>query len=111
MTKASLSLVGKLWMKRSFNIKATTNTMKLVWSARKGMELMELGFNHKKDKQFILNIEPWHFDKIFFVIKEIKHNEQRFIINPFETPVRVRAYDLPLHNRTRTTTKMIGITT
>lgn len=61
----ALSLVGKLWTIRSFNVNAIISTVKMVWNVKKGLEINELGqilfifrFTSKKDKQFVINSEP-----------------------------------------------------
>lgn len=38
-------LVGKFWIDKSFNIMAFMNTIRGVWSPRKGFEINELGKN------------------------------------------------------------------
>lgn len=38
-------LIGKLWIDKSFNVRAFTNISKGVWSPRKSVEINELGKN------------------------------------------------------------------
>lgn len=68
--RIALGLIGKLWTDRQPNPNAFISTMKSVWIVMDGVEINNIGRNlyriqffHLKDKQKILNGQPWHFDK------------------------------------------------
>ncbi|KAJ4848846.1 hypothetical protein Tsubulata_018507 [Turnera subulata] len=75
---ASLCLVAKLWTERPFNARAFMNTMKQIWRPVHGVEVSQpdrnlfvFQFFHWRDKQRILDQEPWNFDDQVVLIKEL----------------------------------------
>ncbi|KAK6133954.1 hypothetical protein DH2020_032303 [Rehmannia glutinosa] len=111
----SLCLVGKLWTTKSFNAFALLDTMKKIWKPVKGMTAREIEtnlfsfqFNHHKDIDRILSMEPWHFDKHLLMLQRIEGNIQPSAVSFDSTPFWVRLYDLPLAARNEATYRAIG---
>ncbi|KAL2899240.1 hypothetical protein RDABS01_024322 [Bienertia sinuspersici] len=104
--RIELSLVGKIWTNRNVNMKAFITTMENVWQPKYGVEISNIGknlymcqFHHWKDKQYVLNEQPWHFDRHAIILKEIEENVKPIDIELSELPMWVRVYNLPFKGR------------
>ncbi|KAJ4831362.1 hypothetical protein Tsubulata_042147 [Turnera subulata] len=83
LTEASLCLVGTLWTDRPFNVQAFMRTMKMVWKPSHDVEISQLDknlfifqFHHWRDKERVMEQEPWNFDNQVVLLREIKGDEQ-----------------------------------
>ncbi|KAL2933509.1 Aspartate--tRNA ligase 1 cytoplasmic [Bienertia sinuspersici] len=104
--RLELSLVGKLWNDRNVNTNAFITTIVNVWQAKHGVEISNIGknmyvfqFHHWRDKQKVLENQPWHFDRFALLLGDISDK-----VKPSETelhhlPMWVRVYNLPLKGR------------
>ncbi|KAL2931645.1 Translation factor Guf1 mitochondrial [Bienertia sinuspersici] len=104
--RLELSLAGKIWTNRHVNANAFITTMTNVWNPKHGVEISSLGrnlfmcqFHHWKDKQHVLNEQPWHFDRHVIIFREIEDNIKPTDIEFFELPMWIRVYNLPLIGR------------
>lgn len=86
-------LVEKLWKDKSFNIRPFMNTIRGIWNPRKGVEINELGkklfifqSTLHKDKQKVVDNQPWHFDHFLLVLKGVSSNEHPPSIDLAQTP-------------------------
>ncbi|KAJ4847314.1 hypothetical protein Tsubulata_017349 [Turnera subulata] len=102
--EAQLSLVGKLWTNRSFNTQAFMRTMKMVWKPVYDLEISQLDSNlfvfqfyHWRDRERVLENEPWNFDNQLVILSEISGNEQPSEIRLDHSPMWVRVYDVPFN--------------
>lgn len=104
--KVSLGMVGKIWTERSINANAFVTTMKRVWNPRHGVEancidknVFFFQFHHWRDKEFVMESQPWHFDRHVLVLSDVKGELKPSEIPLHTTPFWVRVYDLPFKGR------------
>lgn len=104
--KVALGVVGKIWTERNVNSNALITTMRRVWSPKHGMEANCIGknifffqFHHWKDKAFVMESQPWHFDRHALIINDIQGNAKPSDIPLYQIPFWVRVYDLPFKGR------------
>lgn len=69
---------------------------------RIGENMYVFQFNHPKDKQYVLDNQPWHFNRDILVLKEVPENKQSSMIDLLETLFWIRAYDLLLRKKVPT---------
>lgn len=105
--RVTLGIVGRVWTERNVNANALISTMRRIWNPRHGMEanLIEKNvfffqFYHWRDKEQILEAQPWHFDRHALILSEIQGTAKPSDIPLHSIPFWVRAYDLPLRGRT-----------
>ncbi|XP_021729763.1 uncharacterized protein LOC110696718 [Chenopodium quinoa] len=110
-----LSLVGKVLSIRPYNFEAMQNTLKKVWSLSRGVifrkienNLFIIQFFHWKDREKILNGEPWIFDNNVVILKETNGAEQPESIDMRLCPFWIRLYNLPLDCRSNRDVKTIA---
>ncbi|XP_055960851.1 uncharacterized protein LOC130015176 [Mercurialis annua] len=113
--KASLSLVGKLWTRKPYNLQHLKNAMMSAWRLAKGFAMRDIGdnlfvaeFNSKADRNRILRESPWHFDKQIIIFQEMTGNLQPNNVHMHESPFWVRVYDLPMNCRGKAAIAKIG---
>ncbi|KAL2930941.1 Arrestin-related trafficking adapter 10 [Bienertia sinuspersici] len=80
--------------------------MKCVWNPRHGCEPNCIGdktfyfqFHHWKDKQFVVEMQPWHFDSHVLILDNIEGTSKPYKISPTHVPFWIRVYDLPFKGR------------
>uniref|UniRef100_A0A803KQA7 DUF4283 domain-containing protein n=1 Tax=Chenopodium quinoa TaxID=63459 RepID=A0A803KQA7_CHEQI len=79
-----LAVVGKIHTSRNINANALVNTLKKVWNPKHGCEANVIGskifyfqFHHWKDKQHVMESQPWHFDHHVMILDDAKgHGEK-----------------------------------
>ncbi|KAJ4848634.1 hypothetical protein Tsubulata_011332 [Turnera subulata] len=105
---ATLCLVAWLWTERSFNARAFMNTMKQVWRPVHGVEVSQIDRNlfvfqffHWRDKQRVLDQEPWNFDDQVIFLKELTGDEQLSSLQLCFVPMWVKVYDIPFNLRSQ----------
>lgn len=81
--------------------------MKRIWNPKHGCEANCIGdktfyfqFHHWKDKSFVMEAQPWHFDHHILILDDVRGNCKPSDIALFEVPFWVRVYDLPFKGRT-----------
>lgn len=91
------------------------NTICGFWSPQKGLKMYKLGKNlfvfqlsSHKDKQKILENQPWHFNRILLVLKEINRDKQLSTIKLSYTLFWVGAYNIPLNNKNNEIVVILG---
>lgn len=82
-TRISLGVVGKLWTERNVNANALMATMKGIWNPKYGMEancieknVFFFQFYHWKDKEYVMESQPWHFDRHTLALSDITGEEK-----------------------------------
>ncbi|XP_074318065.1 uncharacterized protein LOC141654850 [Silene latifolia] len=107
--KGSLILVGKLWATRSINVKAAIETMTNLWNPSKPIlgnvvdakeKTFIFRFEAVRDKDRVLEGQPWHFDKFLWCFAEPNRNGKLTDVSLFHFPIWTRIYDLPIAGRT-----------
>lgn len=104
--KAALGVMAKIWTERNINNNALIATMKKIWNPKHGLDANCLEkntfyfqFHHWRDKEFVMEAQPWHFDKHILALSEVCGD-----LKPFEYPLHwapfwIRVYDLPILGR------------
>ncbi|XP_074289594.1 uncharacterized protein LOC141614747 [Silene latifolia] len=106
--KAGLMLVGKLWAAKSTNVRAAVDVMTKLWSPKGAIvgnvidaknRIFVFRFSDIRDKNRVLEGQPWHFDKQIWCLDE-PNDEGKLTDTPlFLVPMWVRIYDLPVRGR------------
>lgn len=96
-------MVGKLITERSFNAYALMDTMKKSWREKGEVTIREWGknfflcqFKERKDMEWVINHQPWHFDNNFFAVRIVDSEEQPSSLSINMVSLWMRAYDLPV---------------
>lgn len=104
--RVELGLVGKIWTKRRINATAFMDTMKSVWQPSHGVDISSLGdntfvfqFHHWRDKNKVVEGQPWHFDNHAILKGDIEGNVKPSDMELFQLPMWVRIYNLPFKGR------------
>ena len=104
--RVELGLVGKIWTKRSINANAFMATIKNVWQPSHGLDISSIGentfvvqFYHWRDKNRVLEGQPWHFDKHAIILGDIEGDTKPSDMELFSLPMWVRIYNLPFKGR------------
>ena len=104
--RVELGVVGKVWTQRHINAKAFMATMKSVWQPMQGMDISNIGrntfvfqFYHWRDKQRVMEGQPWHFDNHAISLDDIAGKGNPANIELFKLPLWVRVYNLPFKGR------------
>uniref|UniRef100_A0A803MKN4 CCHC-type domain-containing protein n=1 Tax=Chenopodium quinoa TaxID=63459 RepID=A0A803MKN4_CHEQI len=104
--RVELALVGKIWTDRNINSNAFIATMKSVWQPRHGVDITSIDknlflfqFYHWRDKNRVLEGQPWHFDKHALILGETADSVKPTNIQLFHLPMWIRVYNLPLKGR------------
>ena len=64
-----------------------------------GRNLYYIQLYHWRDKQRILDGQPWHFDKYLILLVEIDSAVKPLDLNLFHLPIWARFYDIPFKGR------------
>lgn len=106
VARVELGLVGKIWTKRSINANAFMATIKNVWQPSHGLDISNIGENtfvfkiyHWRDKNRVVEGQPWHFDKHAIILGDIEGNTKPSDMELFSLPMWVRVYNLPFKGR------------
>ena len=101
-----LGVVGKIWTNRTINKNAFMTTMKNVWQPTCGIDISNIGenkyvfqFHHWRNKQRVMEGQPWHFDIHAILLSDIKGNIRPSDMELYELPMWVRIYNLPFKGR------------
>lgn len=104
--RVELGLIGKIWTNRHINSNAFITTMKNVWQPKHGVEIRNIDKNmfvfqffHWRDKQKIIQDQPWHFDNHALLLGHIDSNLKPSDVPLFDLPMWVRVYNLPFKGR------------
>lgn len=107
--RLELGLVGKIWTKRRINSNAFMETMKNVWQPKHGVDISSIGenafvfqFHHWKDKQRVIEEQPWHFDKHALILEDIVGHIKPSDMTLCDLPMWIRVYNLPFKGRLNT---------
>lgn len=104
--RTELGIVIRIWTRRNINQAAFVATMTNIWQTKADLEIKNIGknlyvvqFHHWKDKQRVMEGQPWHFDKHVILMADIKGNCKPSDIKLWEFPIWTRVYDLPFKGR------------
>jgi hypothetical protein len=107
-------LVGKLLTTRPFNIRSLRSVMMGLWKPGPGFRMQELSrdvfsfsFGSEADRQFVLDREPWLFDKSLLALMRIEDYD-RGMNNFHSVSIWIHMYNIPLYARTEKIAKVIG---
>ncbi|XP_074305989.1 uncharacterized protein LOC141641217 [Silene latifolia] len=101
-------LVGKLWASRAINIKAAVDTMARLWNLSKAIcgnvidakeKTFVFKFDGERDKQRVLEGQPWHFEKFVWCFNEPNREGKLSDVPLVHFPIWARVYDLPITGR------------
>ncbi|KAJ4835622.1 hypothetical protein Tsubulata_010866 [Turnera subulata] len=89
--------------------------MKMVWKLAHDMEISQLDSNlfvfqffHWRDRERVLENEPWNFDNQLVILSEISGHEQPSEICLDHVPMWVRVYDVPFNLRKPKFIELLG---
>uniref|UniRef100_A0A803MTJ7 Amino acid transporter transmembrane domain-containing protein n=1 Tax=Chenopodium quinoa TaxID=63459 RepID=A0A803MTJ7_CHEQI len=81
VAKIELGVVGKVWTDRNINANTLISLMQKIWKPKHGLEANCVGknlfifqFHHWKDKAFVMDSQPWHFDHHVIVLSDVEGN-------------------------------------
>lgn len=104
--RVELGLVGRIWTKRRINANAFMETIKAVWQPNHGVEISSMGdntfvfqFHHWRDKNKVVEGQPWHFDNHAILLGDIDGNIKPSDMELCTLPMWVRVYNLPFKGR------------
>ncbi|KAJ4844333.1 hypothetical protein Tsubulata_030448 [Turnera subulata] len=79
-------------------------TIRQVWKASHDVHISQLDknlfvfqFHHWRDKERVLEQEPWNFHNQIVLLREVKGFEQPSELSVFHVPIWARTYDVPLN--------------
>ncbi|KAF7831270.1 cysteine desulfurase mitochondrial-like [Senna tora] len=115
ISRLKLCLAGSIWGEGHYNHGAFQKTIAQVWRTKHGVDIKEIDKNlymfqffHWKDRDKVLEGEPWWFDKQVLTLKEITGDEQPSELRSSRVPFWIRVYDLPFNQRTELAAKSLG---
>ncbi|KAJ4842454.1 hypothetical protein Tsubulata_027323 [Turnera subulata] len=89
--------------------------MKMVWKPVDELEISQLDSNHFvfqfchwRDRERVLENEPWNFDNQLVVLSEVTRNEQPSEIRLDHAPMWARVYDVPFNLRKSRFVELLG---
>ncbi|XP_074306059.1 uncharacterized protein LOC141641287 [Silene latifolia] len=102
------TLVGKIWTTKAINARAAIESMIKLWhpkgtivgnliDARNKIFLFK--FTNAKDKERVIDGQPWHFDKYIWCFNEPVEDGKITETPLTHVPIWARVYDLPLRGR------------
>ncbi|KAF7825238.1 ribonuclease H [Senna tora] len=113
--RLNLCLAGSVWGEGHYNHGAFQRTISQVWRPKHGVDIKEIDKNlymfqffHWRDRDKVLEGEPWWFDKQVLTLKEVSGDEQPSELRSTQVPFWVRVYDLPFNQRTIMAAQMLG---
>lgn len=107
--RVELGLVARIWTNRNINVKSFMATIKNIWHPKHGLDISATGNNvfvfqcyHWKEKQRVLEGQPWHFDRHAIILDEINGAIKPSNMELYAFPMWVRVYNLPFKGRLNT---------
>ena len=104
--RSELGIVIRIWTRRSVNQSAFVTTMTNIWQMKAEVEIKNIGknmyvvqFHHWKDKERVMEGQPWHFDRHVILMTDIQGKCKPSDIQLWEFPIWARVYDLPFKGR------------
>uniref|UniRef100_A0A803L1E7 DUF4283 domain-containing protein n=1 Tax=Chenopodium quinoa TaxID=63459 RepID=A0A803L1E7_CHEQI len=101
-----LTLVGKLWAVKPYNLEAMKRTLTNVWRLKEKFavrvvetNLFVFQFFGIEDKERVMEGRPWFFDEKLLLLQEVQGDEQPSEITFKNTPMWVRLMDVPFNKR------------
>ena len=89
--------------------------MRMIWKPNKGVlisdveeDLFLVEFGDKRDKQKVLDMSPWSYEKNLVLLQDFDGDAVPKDINLIWSPFWVQIFNLPLKSRTRETGWRIG---
>uniref|UniRef100_A0A803MW53 CCHC-type domain-containing protein n=1 Tax=Chenopodium quinoa TaxID=63459 RepID=A0A803MW53_CHEQI len=114
-TKISLSLVGKLLTKKSFNVEAMKRVLKTLWRIDDNVAIRGVNTNifvfqffNIDDRKKVLEGRPWVFDNQILLLKEMCATEQPSEVSFDACPFWIRLLDVPFGMRSSRVAHEIG---
>lgn len=102
----SMGLIGKLWSDKSLNSTAFMATIKNVWVIQYGVDINLIGknlyqfqFYHWREKERVLNGQPWYFDKMALLLTDMDTAQKPSDLQFFDLLMWVRIYNIPFRGR------------
>ncbi|KAK9664848.1 hypothetical protein RND81_14G073400 [Saponaria officinalis] len=104
----ALILVGRIWATRSINVRAAVETMIKLWNLKGKVvgniipakeKIFVFRFEVERDKERVLEGQPWHFDKFAWCFNEPRTEEKLTDVPLHMIPLWARIYDLPVSGR------------
>ncbi|XP_050212901.1 uncharacterized protein LOC126664516 [Mercurialis annua] len=113
--KAELSLIGKLFTQKPYNLIHMKNALSSAWRLAEGFSIRHVGddlfvceFFSKLDKNRILREGPWNFDKQLILFEPMSGNMQPNNMILKHCLVWVRVYNLPMNCRGKVAVTKLG---
>ncbi|PON79279.1 hypothetical protein PanWU01x14_013950 [Parasponia andersonii] len=102
------NLVGKILINKPFNRGVFKKVLQYIWGMHKGINIKEIGlnifvfsFNCGLEKNRVLEIETWNFNKAFSVLKDFDGRRESPRSREFRfTKFWMQMHNLPLHGMT-----------
>ena len=107
MEQIALCLYGQFLTEKSFSSKAMKSVFCNIWKLDKGVVICDVNDNlicfqmfASTDKEFVLYEGPWSFDWKILLLKEITSMEIPSEVKIYDSPIWLKAYDLPAKKHT-----------
>ncbi|KAL2933269.1 hypothetical protein RDABS01_016388 [Bienertia sinuspersici] len=104
--KLALAMVVKVLTDRNINSNAFISTIKKVWRPFHNLEASNVGKNlfffqffHWRDKQRVMENQPWHFDRHVLLLGDVDGSTKPSDLDLSRLPIWARVYDLPFAGR------------
>ena len=101
-------IVMKILTIRSINLDTLRKNLRMLWKPNRGLQISEIEeelflmeFGDGKDKQKVLEMCPWSFEKQLIVMKEFERELVPRDIEMKRSPFWVQIFNLPLKSRTK----------
>lgn len=92
--RVELRVVGNIWTNRNVNTNAFMATIKNVWQPNHDIDISNIGkntfvfqFYHWRDKQRVMEGQPWHFDNHAILLGDIDWNVKPSDMYLYELPI------------------------
>ncbi|GAV69508.1 DUF4283 domain-containing protein/zf-CCHC_4 domain-containing protein, partial [Cephalotus follicularis] len=96
-------LVGCLWMTKKYDKDVMKNTMRSLCNARHGVRIHDVGndlflfmFNNNDDREKVLKLGPWWFDRHILLLDKLDEEKHPSTISLYKAPIWIRVYGIPL---------------
>ena len=110
-------IVMKILTMRSLNLDTLRKNLRMLWKPNRGLQISDIDeemflveFGDGKDKQKVLEMCLWSFEKPLIVLKEFEGELVPRNIVMKHCPFWVQIFNLPLKSRTKETRWVIGST-